>query len=1170
MPASDSVFRKFPFFIGVALLVLFCLAGIGFAVLQSGWAQKKMFSVLAETLHESGWKVSAEKIHGSIFEEIELRGVEIVSPEGDEIRAATLKVHLSTLRLLQREIAFQNLQADQITWKEASKREEANAAAAPPKGIPFALLFSNFNLTHIAMPKSESTASFQGTLRIGRYNKRAKLSARIQQDEDPSTLLLTFYIHSNGQASLRADYTTPSISKDASPWIQLPADGSANLHLQAKGAWSDFLAHLQGATPLHDIQGVIKGSGTMTKPPALQPLLERRWTYFALFDLDAANDLIFRQINIRGGSAILAKGSLALSKDFDLRSSNLQITANNLQTIGSPVGGLLLMHVQSQEKSAEINFSSPKLFWDGIALEHPMARLHLTKENGIFSGPMEAEAKIQGEDLIASTTLKIELPKSISFSEINVASSLLRTKGDLTLFPNSLLQGSLAIQMPNLYQLEPSYSLYGKAEAALRWSVEEGSQVLEVDGKGEDLYFGQFLTKSAHLYADFIKTGDTVYLELQTIQREGLVIDALSADAKSLDGITWDTLISAEGDWKGPFLFTSSATAVYEEPILTLDLQDLSGTLFFQPISLAMPAKLEAAPGLFRLHELDLLIGSASLQAEIDRKGEQVNGSLLLEKVPLDFLSLNPLDISVFGTINLNAQFSQVKENVKGTLKAEIDDIEIGTLGTQDPVEGHTLLSADLSQDRLSLAVDTQIRGEETLQISANIPWKLRFFPFVSDVSEKMPAKGHLSFNGRIEEILDFFNIGPHRLEGLAACDLSLRGDLGHPLVEGYCHLDDGYYENYVTGLELKQVQAEILAEKSSLFLRSLTAKDNQNKGSFSLAGELSLVKQNRFPFRFDGTFSRLNTTDLSWLKLEAGGAIQISGDIDSARVSGQAVVLEGDASIPERLPPSLPDLQIHYVNLIRPLPSTEPPPSRYPIFFDYRILAPEGIYISGRGLESEWKGDFQIGGTYSALEAKGELNMMKGDFSFAGRTFELTEGSLSFSGRPKEMPVLNLAARMQLQSLTLIARLKGFLNAPQLSFQSKPPLPLGSILSYLLFGEDMSEINAIQAAQIVNSVSTLSGGGSSVLDNTRRSIGLDRLRIIANPVTEEGAQQTYSLQVGKYVTRGVLISVSQGTQKDSTNLSVQIDLPNGLVLEAASMQQQEQGKFSLKWDYNY
>ena len=67
----------------------------------------------------------------------------------------------------------------------------------------------------------------------------------------------------------------------------------------------------------------------------------------------------------------------------------------------------------------------------------------------------------------------------------------------------------------------------------------------------------------------------------------------------------------------------------------------------------------------------------------------------------------------------------------------------------------------------------------------------------------------------------------------------------------------------------------------------------------------------------------------------------------------------------------------------------------------------------------------------------------------------------------------------------------------------------------------------------------------------------------------EEGSE-TIALQVGKYVSEGVIVSFSQGTENSSANLSVEVEIGSGFVFVAESDQRQEQGKFSVRWNRNY
>ena len=236
------------------------------------------------------------------------------------------------------------------------------------------------------------------------------------------------------------------------------------------------------------------------------------------------------------------------------------------------------------------------------------------------------------------------------------------------------------------------------------------------------------------------------------------------------------------------------------------------------------------------------------------------------------------------------------------------------------------------------------------------------------------------------------------------------------------------------------------------------------------------------------------------------------------------------------------------------------------------RVSSGRNIYIEGRGLNSRWQGDFQLGGTYDQIKTKGTLNLAQGNFIFAGRSFDLTEGSFIFT---PENPIhtFRIAATTAVLGTNITASLKGQLNRPDLSFSSTPSLPLSSILSLLIFGEDISELTIFQTATLAATAASLSGQGSDIFQATRKTLGIDRLAVVHTPgkrQDDDSSTESSALQVGKYVVNGVLVTFSQGLEAGSSNVAVQIDLRKGFIFEAETIQQQEQGKFSIRWNYNY
>jgi translocation and assembly module TamB len=113
------------------------------------------------------------------------------------------------------------------------------------------------------------------------------------------------------------------------------------------------------------------------------------------------------------------------------------------------------------------------------------------------------------------------------------------------------------------------------------------------------------------------------------------------------------------------------------------------------------------------------------------------------------------------------------------------------------------------------------------------------------------------------------------------------------------------------------------------------------------------------------------------------------------------------------------------------------------------------------------------------------------------------------------------------------------------------------------LFNKDVSELSAGQAIQLANTIVTLSGSsGPNVLESIRKSLGIDRLSFSSDEETGN-----VSVQIGKYITQGVMISLTQSTE--NSQVKVEVELKAGFMLEAET-QADNQGKFSFKWNKNY
>jgi translocation and assembly module TamB len=219
---------------------------------------------------------------------------------------------------------------------------------------------------------------------------------------------------------------------------------------------------------------------------------------------------------------------------------------------------------------------------------------------------------------------------------------------------------------------------------------------------------------------------------------------------------------------------------------------------------------------------------------------------------------------------------------------------------------------------------------------------------------------------------------------------------------------------------------------------------------------------------------------------------------------------------------------------------------------------------VEGRGLNAELKGRVHLTGTHKKVAAHGKLQLVSGEYIFSGKVFKLTQGEIIFNDKGTRNAYIALSGNCDLPEVNVTVMLEGPLTAPKLSFQSSPQMPTSSLLARILFNKDISEISAVQALQVAQTVISLSGNsGPDILEKIRRTIGIDRLTLI----TSENDPGKISLQIGKYLMRGVLLTLSQGAE--SRNVSVEVDLRKGIKFQA-EFDEEQQGKFSLKWHHHY
>ena len=391
------------------------------------------------------------------------------------------------------------------------------------------------------------------------------------------------------------------------------------------------------------------------------------------------------------------------------------------------------------------------------------------------------------------------------------------------------------------------------------------------------------------------------------------------------------------------------------------------------------------------------------------------------------------------------------------------------------------------------------------------------------------PLDGGIRYNGPADTLFSFAGQPDQRLSGPIGVAADFSGRVQSPQLSGIVRANSLTYENQTYGTRLSNMAIEGQFTGDRFAIQRLTA--TAGDGSVSAQGFISLAEASGYPMNVDVTLNNARLARSDALAATATGNLRL------AKAAGETALLSGEITLPETRyqiirqgSAEVPELTgVRFKPPRGPTRITgEEPAQPQPGLFDQLRLdialrAPEQLYVSGMGLESEWSADMRLGGTSTAPRVSGEVELVRGTLGFAGRSFELSEGRVDFTGGTSIDPVIQLTATDDIEDVVVNVNVSGRAYDPQIAFSSVPGLPQDEIVSRILFGSSIGNLSTIQAVQLAASLNSLrgSGGGLNPLGKLRSATGVDRLRILGPDDTNGRGT---ALAAGQYLTDDIYV----------------------------------------------
>ncbi|MEM6588637.1 MAG: translocation/assembly module TamB domain-containing protein [Pseudomonadota bacterium] len=605
---------------------------------------------------------------------------------------------------------------------------------------------------------------------------------------------------------------------------------------------------------------------------------------------------------------------------------------------------------------------------------------------------------------------------------------------------------------------------------------------------------------------------------------KNLTLAALDADIAAIGTInTGDESLPAEGTFALKAKDIARLAELLGRPLAgTVDL-DITGRGSLRDASVDGRVALLASGLRTGIVQVDRITGG-----EVDLDADLAYGN----GVPfLDMLSLV--------TQNLTASANAPARDAPITV-----DARLANLGRVAPgINGPAALSGTLSpRDARGEAVDVDLKFDGPSGVGATIIGQVR------DLGQQLD----LAIRGNAPLALANSFISPNAITGPLSFDLRLAGPPGLSALSGQASFRDARVSVPTANIAVTGLGGSLNLSGGQVS-PDITGSLG-NGGQFRVTGPVTLSAP--FNANLNVALSALGLRDPSLYETSVNGTVNFTGPLTrGARIGGAIALGRTELRVPSGGATAVgaPDGIRHIgepsdVRRTRAraglIETRRSGPTRgFPL--DLTISAPSQIFVRGRGLDAELGGSLRLGGTTTNVAASGVFELIRGRIDVLTKRLDLTEGLIDLRGALD--PYLRFVAQTTSNEYTINIVLEGLASEPAISFTSSPDLPQEQVLAQLLFGRDFSEMSALQAAQLVSAVATLSGKGSGGLQGRLRDqLGLADFDVTT---TDDGATQ---FSAGAYISDNIyseIVADSEGN--DEINLN--IDLSPSLTVKGSA-----------------
>jgi translocation and assembly module TamB len=812
-----------------------------------------------------------------------------------------------------------------------------------------------------------------------------------------------------------------------------------------------------------------------------------------------------------------------------------------------------------------------------VALRTAKATYDMAKLIAAPSGTIALKAESPVGDLAARTKLAVE-PSRLRLREIEATAGSARLNGTLDVaLSDAPLGGDIAVAIADMRPWLAAAGLDGEGRSSAKVVLRAQGKQQVIDGTATLDGIRLRRAPGAPVLSIAQATVDAAVTNPQTDSgnRVDLRIAKAGYGEASFENVAMaargslaqaQLSLTGKGNWQGPLTADVAATYSDKAGRAALEVTKLQGTLFDEKVSLERP--LQAAWGDSRLsaETPSLRFGDAQMSGHVRLGKADADVSLAISGLPLKMIDrLWPLGLD--GQANAALAFKGPLPQPDGTLSLDIPRLRFH--GEPNAPTLAVGIDGDWRRGRLAIRGKVDAGKGDPSVVEASVPLRLEAPDWYVSMPREQPVSATLRWAGETATLWRFVPVSEHLLRGAGKIDVALKGTLAQPVLDGSLTLTDGYYESLEYGAILRSIDLALALEGRRLRIVRLTAGDGGD-GKLDGGGTVTLDPEAGFPLAITTKLAKLTAVRRDDVQAAASGNLTVSGTLRKAKIVSELTTDQVEVRVLDRLPPEVATLDVVELARAGARPPPDKPDAAPPVDadLDIRVEMPRRVFVRGRGIDSEWKGNVKVDGTASAPIVAGYLSLVRGQMTVVGKTFHMESGSFFLPEQGNNEPEMSLVAVHTARSLTVRAQVEGPVSRPTITLSSSPSLPQEEIVSQVLFNKSSSKLSVYEAAQLGIALSELTGkgGAGGVLDFVRKTLGVDSLQVES---TETAKGSTPVVGAGKYLTDDVYVGVKQGATPESGSVGVEVEVTPHISVES-EVKRSGQSDVGVKFKYDY